>query len=93
MRRAIADAVVNDAVIDVDPTTDKLEHLVAERLGKEAALFMPSGSMTNQIAVRIQCDRGSEFLCEAGCHIYNYEQAPSLNSLASSLKQSLANMA
>lgn len=75
MRRAIADAVVHDAVIDVDPTTDHLERMVAERLGKEAALFMPSGSMTNQIAVRIHCDRGSEFLCEAGCHIYNYEQA------------------
>ncbi len=75
MRRAIADAVVNDAVIDVDPTTDKLERLVAERLGKAAALFMPSGSMTNQIAVRVHCDRGSEFLCEAGCHIYHYEQA------------------
>ncbi len=75
MRQAMANAVVGDAVIDTDPTTDRLERLTAELLGKEAALFMPSGSMTNQIAVRIHCDRGSEFLCEAGCHIYNYEQA------------------
>jgi threonine aldolase len=44
-------------------------------LGKEAAIFMPSGSMTNQIAVRIHCKPGDEFICETGCHIYNYEQA------------------
>lgn len=75
MRRAMAEAEVGDAVIDVDPTTDQLERMVAEMLGKEAGLFMPSGSMTNQIAIRIHCDRGSEFLCEADCHVYNYEQA------------------
>jgi len=75
MRIAIADAVVGDAVIDMDPTTDRLERLTAEILGKEAAIFMPSGSMTNQIAIRIHCDRGSEFICENNCHIYNYEQA------------------
>jgi threonine aldolase len=75
MRMAIAEAVVGDAVIDVDPTTDRLERLTAEILGKEAAIFMPSGSMTNQIALRIHCDRGSEFICESNCHIYNYEQA------------------
>jgi threonine aldolase len=75
MRRAIANADVGDAVIDVDPTTDKLERLTAEILGKEAALFMPSGSMTNQIAIRVHCDRGTEFICDANCHIYNYEQA------------------
>ncbi|MGV3485855.1 MAG: threonine aldolase family protein [Planctomycetaceae bacterium] len=75
MRQAMADAEVGDAVIDTDPTTDRLERLTADILGKEAALFMPSGSMTNQIAVRVHCDRGSEFICEAGCHIYNYEQA------------------
>lgn len=75
MRQAIANAVVGDAVIDIDPTVDKLEKRTAELLGKEAALFMPSGSMTNQIAIRIHCDRGSEFLCEADCHIYQYEQA------------------
>jgi threonine aldolase len=74
MRQAIADAEVGDAVIDVDPTVDRLERMTAELLGKQAAVFMPSGSMTNQIAVRVHCDRGSEFLCEADCHIYHYEQ-------------------
>ena len=75
MRQAIANAEVGDAVIDVDPTVDRLERMTAEILGKEAAVFMPSGSMTNQVAIRVHCDRGSEFLCEADCHVYHYEQA------------------
>lgn len=74
MRAAMASAEVGDDVIDIDPTTERLQQLTAELLGKEAAIFMPSGSMTNQIAVRIHCKPGDEFLCEAGCHIYNYEQ-------------------
>ena len=75
MRAAMADAEVGDDVIDVDPDCERLQSLTAELLGKEAAIFMPSGSMTNQVAVRIHCKPGDEFLCEAGCHIYNYEQA------------------
>jgi threonine aldolase len=75
MREAMAIAEVGDDVIDVDPTCDRLEKMTAELLGKETAIFMPSGSMTNQIAVRIHCKPGDEFLCEEGCHIYNYEQA------------------
>lgn len=74
MRQFIANAQVGDDVIDVDPTCDRLQELTAELLGKEAAVFMPSGSMTNQVAVRIHCKPGDEFICEAGCHIYNYEQ-------------------
>lgn len=74
MRQFIANCPVGDDVIDVDPTCDKLQKLTAELLGKEAAVFMPSGSMTNQVAVRIHCKPGDEFICEAGCHIYNYEQ-------------------
>ncbi|MDX1946786.1 MAG: GntG family PLP-dependent aldolase [Pirellulaceae bacterium] len=74
MRAAIASAEVGDDVIDVDPTCHKLEKLTAEILGKEAAIFMPSGTMTNQVGVRIHCKPGDEFICEAGCHIYNYEQ-------------------
>lgn len=74
MRRAMAEAEVGDDVIDVDPTVDHLQRLTAEMLGKEAALFMPSGTMTNQVAVRLHCKPGDEFLCEAGCHIYHYEQ-------------------
>jgi threonine aldolase len=75
MRAAIASADVGDDVIDIDPTVERLQSLTAEILGKEAAIFMPSGSMTNQIAVRIHCKPGDEFLCDTGCHIYNYEQA------------------
>jgi threonine aldolase len=74
MRQAMASADVGDDVIDVDPTCERLQKVTAEILGKEAALFMPSGSMTNQVGVRIHCKPGDEFICEAGCHIYNYEQ-------------------
>lgn len=75
MRQAIAGAEVGDAVIDIDPTVERLERLTAEILGKEAAVFMPSGSMTNQVGIRVHCERGDEFLCEADCHVYHYEQA------------------
>jgi threonine aldolase len=74
MRAAMAEAIVGDDVIDQDPTVEELQALTAELLGKEAAIFMPSGTMTNQVGVRIHCKPGDEFLCEAGCHIYNYEQ-------------------
>jgi len=74
MRAAIAEAEVDDDVIDVDPTVARLQALTAEILGKEAAIYMPSGTMTNQVAVRVHCKPGDEFLCEEGCHIFNYEQ-------------------
>ncbi|MFO0904776.1 MAG: GntG family PLP-dependent aldolase [Pirellulales bacterium] len=74
MRQAMANAPVGDDVIERDPTCERLQRLTAELLGKEDALFMPSGTMTNQIGLRIHCKPGDEFLCEAGCHIYNYEQ-------------------
>lgn len=74
MRAAMAAAELGDDVIDVDPSCQRLEQMTAKLLGKEAAIFMPSGSMSNQIAVRIHCKPGDEFLCESGCHIYNYEQ-------------------
>jgi threonine aldolase len=75
MRAAMAAAEVGDDVIDIDPTVQRLQHRCAELLGKEAAIYMPSGSMTNQIAIRLHCQPGDEFLCETDCHIYNYEQA------------------
>ena len=74
MRSAMSNAEVGDDVIDVDPTTAALQQKIAELTGKESAMFMPSGSMTNQTAVRLHCRPGDEFICEAGCHIYNYEQ-------------------
>jgi threonine aldolase len=75
MKRAMFEAELGDDVLGVDPTADKLQRAVAEMLGKEAAIFMPSGTMTNQIAVRLHCQPGDEMICEAGCHIYQYEQA------------------
>ena len=75
MREAIANAPVGDDVFDEDPTVNALQERLADMLGKEAALFVPSGSMSNQIGVRVHCDPGDEFICEGGCHIYNYEQA------------------
>ncbi len=74
MIAAIAKAEVGDDVIDKDPTVEALQELTAEILGKQAAIFMPSGTMTNQIAIRVHCQPGDEFICDENCHIYNYEQ-------------------
>jgi threonine aldolase len=74
MREAMAAADVGDDVVDFDPTTRRLEEITAALLGKEAALFMPSGSMTNQIGIRVHCEPGDEFLCDYNAHIYVYEQ-------------------
>lgn len=74
MRRAMAEAAVGDDVYDEDPTINELQAKVAARLGKESALYVPSGTMSNQIGVRVHCNPAEEFICEAQCHIYNYEQ-------------------
>ncbi len=74
MRAAMAAAEVGDDVFGEDPTVLALERRTAELLGKPAALFVPSGTMGNQIGVRLHCEGGEEFLCDAGCHIYCYEQ-------------------
>ena len=66
MRRAMAEAEVGDDVFDEDPTIHRLQKTVAEMLGKEAALYVPSGSMSNHIGVRIHCQPGDEFICEGG---------------------------
>jgi threonine aldolase len=74
MREAMARAEVGDDVFGDDPTVQALQDRVAQLLGKEAALYVPSGTMSNQIGVRIHCQPGDEFICDVGCHIYNYEQ-------------------
>jgi threonine aldolase len=74
MRAAMAAAEVGDDVFGEDPTVRRLEERVAEMLGKEAALYVPSGTMGNQIGVRVHCQAGDEFLCETNCHILFYEQ-------------------
>jgi len=73
MREAIASAIVGDDVFGDDPTVNALEAYVAELLGKEAAVFMPSGTMTNQIALRIHTEPGDEVILESEAHIYYYE--------------------
>ena len=75
MRAAMADAAVGDDVFGEDPTVNRLQERVAEVLGKEAAIFVSSGTMSNLVGVRLHCKPGEEMICEAGCHIYNYEQA------------------
>jgi threonine aldolase len=73
MRAAIQAAEVGDDVFNEDPTVRRLEERVAAVLGKETALFVPSGTMSNQVAVKAHTQPGDELLCDATCHIYNYE--------------------
>ena len=73
MREAMARAEVGDDVFDDDPTLHALQDRVAALLGKEAALFVVSGTMGNQLAVRSQVQHGQEVLLERECHIFNYE--------------------
>src|SRR5947207_8889362 len=73
MRAAMAAAEVGDDVFDEDPTVHRLQDRVAALLGMEAALYVPSGTMSNQICVKAHTQPGDELICEATCHIYNYE--------------------
>jgi len=73
MRRAMAEAVVGDDVFGEDPTTKKLEEIVADLLGKESALFIPSGMMGNQLGIYTQTRPGDEVIVEHKSHIFNYE--------------------
>jgi threonine aldolase len=73
MREAMARAEVGDDVLGDDPTVRSLEEETAAVLGKEAALFTPSGTMANQLAIRIHTEPGDEILVEANAHIYYYE--------------------
>jgi threonine aldolase len=66
-------AEVGDDVFHEDPTVNRLQERVAHLLGKEAALFVPSGTKSNQIAVKTHTQPGDELLCDVGCHIYNFE--------------------
>ncbi|ASN04799.1 low-specificity L-threonine aldolase [Virgibacillus necropolis] len=75
MRQAAFDAVVGDDVYNEDPTLKELEELAANKLGKEAALFVPSGTQGNQIAVLTHCQSGQEIILEAESHIFYYEGA------------------
>jgi threonine aldolase len=73
MRRAMAEAEVGDDVYGEDPTIRALEERVADLMGHEAALFVPSGTMGNQIGMRLVCEPGQEVLCDADAHVVTYE--------------------
>ena len=75
MRAAMADADVGDDVYEEDPTLNELEARAADRLGMEAALFVPSGTMGNQIAARVHTERGQEALVDVQSHVYKWELA------------------
>jgi threonine aldolase len=73
MLSAMMNAELGDDVFNEDPTTNELEKYVADLFGKESALFCPSGTMTNQIAIKVHTQAGDELLCDVNSHIYNYE--------------------
>lgn len=75
MRAAIAGAEVGDDVLGDDPTVIRLQERMAELLGKEASLFVPSGSMANQVSIRSVTEPGDEIICDIHTHSYNYEAA------------------
>jgi threonine aldolase len=75
MRRAMAEAEVGDDVYREDPTVNRLQERAAEIFQREAALFVPSGTMGNQAAIKVHTHHGQEVVCEQRAHIYNYEMA------------------
>lgn len=81
MRQAAFEAKVGDDVYGEDPTLNELEQLAADMLGKEAAMFVPSGTQGNQIAVLTHCQPGQEIILETNSHIFVYEGA-SISALA-----------
>src|SRR5229473_4616043 len=75
MRRAMAEAEVGDDVYGEDPTVNRLEERAAQIFRKEAALFVPTGTMGNQIAIKVHTRHGQEVICEERSHICNLEMA------------------
>jgi threonine aldolase len=73
MLEAMMQAQVGDDVFNEDPTVNELENYCASLFGKEAALYCPSGTMTNQIAINVHTRPGDEVICDINSHIYNYE--------------------
>jgi threonine aldolase len=73
MRRAMAEAEVGDDVFGEDPSVIRLEQEACALLGKEAAVFVPSGSMANQVALKVHCQPGDEVVVGEGAHVYLYE--------------------
>lgn len=77
MRRAMAAADVGDDCYGEDPTVNRLQELAAEMLGCEAALFVPTGTMANQIGLKVLSSPGGEVICESDCHFIHFESGAS----------------
>ncbi|MCK4858259.1 MAG: low-specificity L-threonine aldolase [candidate division Zixibacteria bacterium] len=75
MRQQIAAAEVGDDVFEDDPTVKRLESMVAALFGREASLYVPSGSMANLVCLHTVSKPGDEIICEEGCHVFNFEAA------------------
>ena len=75
MRRAMAEAEVGDDVYGEDPTVNRLEARASEIFEREAAIFVPTGTMGNQIAIKLHTRSGQEVICEERAHVFNYEMA------------------
>ncbi|UWQ84115.1 low-specificity L-threonine aldolase [Leisingera caerulea] len=75
MLQAMAAAALGDDVFGEDPSVNRLEAVLAERLGKDAGLFLPTGTMSNFTALLAHCQRGEEVICGRGYHVYAYEAA------------------
>jgi threonine aldolase len=75
MREAMASAEVGDDVYGEDPTVNRLEAAAAEVFGREAGIFLPSGTMGNQIAIRLHTQHGLEVICESRAHVLDWEMA------------------
>jgi len=88
MRRAMAEAEVGDDVYGEDPTVNRLEQRAAEIFGREAALYVPSGSMGNAVAMRVHTRPGQEIICEEKAHLYGFEMA-AMSALAGCLARPL----
>ena len=73
MKEVMLNAPLGDDVFRDDPTINILEEKAAEMFGKEGALFCPSGTMTNQIAINVHTIPGDDVICDKLSHIYNYE--------------------
>src|SRR6516162_10225216 len=86
MRRAMADAEVGDDAYGEDPTVRRLEALAAALLGKQAALYVPSGTMANQLALRLLGRPGTEVLCGARSHVYRHEHAATAGNASVQLR-------
>lgn len=88
MKKAMMDAELGDDVLGDDPTVKKLEEMSAQLLNKEAALFVPSGTMGNTIAIKLAAGEGKGVIMEEKCHIFNFE-AGNVARIAYSLPQTL----